>query len=181
MILDIEPVMRWKIPDLESWNWTRTRRAQIWRVALTPLRPDSHEAVLARADTEDQNNIRVYGSSKHISLSWLPDDLQKYRTMLPQMCALLPAAEPITTTRTHPDLLEANIFVDNANTFVALIDWERARLEPSTLVGFIPKFLDEDGEPDAFYVPSRTNGLGVVKALQVYDYDEPALARGMYE
>ncbi len=144
------------------------------------LRPDSHEAVLARADVEDQKNEREYGISKH-TLSWLLDDLQKYRSMLPQLCALLPAAEPLTTILTHPDLLEANIFVDNANALVALIDWERARLERTALVGFIPKFLDEDGEPDAFYVPSRTNVPEVVESFPVYDYDKLALARGMYE
>ncbi len=55
-------------------------------------------------------------------LSWLSGDLQKYRTMLPQLFAMLPAVEPLTTILTHPDLLEANIFVDKANALVALID-----------------------------------------------------------
>ena len=150
-------------------------------MALTTLRPYSHEAVLARADAEDQNNKRVYGNLKKHTLSWLPGDLQQYRTMLPQLCALRPAAEPLSTIPTHPDLLEANIFVDNANTLVALVDWERARLEPTTLFGFIPKFLDEDGGPDTFYVPSRTNVPEAVKASHVYDYDKLALARRMYE
>lgn len=115
------------------------------------------------------------------TLSWLPDELQKYKIMSPQLCALLPATEPFTTILTHPDLLEANIFVDSANAPVALIDWERARLEPTALVSFIPKFLDEDGERDAFYVPSRTSVPEVEESFQVYDYEKLALARGMYE
>ena len=137
-------------------------------------RPDTLEAVLVRADAEDQENERECGMSKN-KLSWLSRDLQKYRIMLPQLFTLLPAVEPLTTTLTHPDLLQANIFVDKT-----LIDWERARLEPTGLMGFIPKFL-EDGETDTFYVPSRSSAPEVVESLQVYDYDMLAEAKGMYE
>ena len=141
---------------------------------------DSLEAVLARADAEDEENEREDGLSKN-TLSWLPRDLQSYRTMLPQLCALLHAAEPLNTILMHPDLLEANIFVDNANVPVALIDWERAWLEPTALVDSIPKLLDMDGESDAFYVLSGTDGTEGIEPNQVYDYDKLAIARGMYE
>ena len=143
------------------------------------LMSDSLEAALARADAEDEENMKEGGWSKDM-LSWLPSELQEYRTMLPQIFALLPAAEPLVTFLMHPDLQEANIFVDNANNLVALIDWERARLEPIALVDFMPKFLD-DGEPDTFYVPSRTSVPEVEGNIALYDYEKLAYARGLFE
>ena len=143
------------------------------------LMPDSLEAALARADAEDEENRKECGWSEHM-LSWLPSELQKLRTMLPQIFALLPAAEPLVTFLMHPDLQEANIFVDDANTLVALIDWERARLEPIALVDFMPTFLD-DGEPDRFYVLSRTAVPEVEENIALYDYEKLSYARGLYE
>ena len=113
------------------------------------------DSILARADADDQNNEADNGFLEN-TLSTLPEDLQCYKAMLPDLCALLPPSKPLNTMLTHPDLLQANIFVDSAGAPIALIDWERARLEPLALVDVLPKYLDCDGESDAFYAPSKT-------------------------
>ena len=152
--------------------------AEMTRGTQSPI-TDSLKAALAQADAEDKENENEFRMSKNM-LSRLPGELQKYRTMLPQLFALLPATKPLITFLVHPDLGEANIFVDDDNTLVALIDWERARLEPTALVDFMPKFL-EDGESDIFYVPSRTTVPEVNVDISLYDYDKLAYSRGMYE
>lgn len=120
-----------------------------------PSQLDSEDAILARADADDQNNEAENGFLEH-TLSTLPEELQSYKALLPDLCALLPPSKPLITMLTHPDLLQANIFVDSAGAPIALIDWERARLEPLALVDVLPKFLDCNGESDAFYAPSKT-------------------------
>ena len=143
------------------------------------LTPDSLEALLARADAEDQANESEYGFSK-IQLERTQSVVQEYRIKLSQLCALLPPAEPFSTLLVHPDLLHANIFVDDACNLVALIDWERARLEPISIVDCIPNFL-EDGEPDNYYVPSRTTVPEVFENIQLYDEEKLGYAREAYE
>ena len=143
-------------------------------------RPNSEEAILAQADAEDQGNEGANGFLKH-TLSRLPEKVRRYRILLPKLCAFLPASEPLTTMLTHPDLIPPNIFVDNNSVPVALIDWERARLEPIALVDIIPRFLDEDGESDAFYAAP---GIAVKKeprAANVYNCDSLARIRGVSE
>ena len=120
-----------------------------------PSQPDSEDAVLARADADDQINEAENGFLKN-TLSTLPEELQSYKALLPDLCALLPPSKPLITMLTHPDLLQANIFVDSAGVPIALIDWERARLEPLALVDVLPKYLDCNGESDAFYAPHKT-------------------------
>ena len=141
--------------------------------------PDTHGATMPRVHVEDIENEEDCGVSDYMQ-RLAPGEIQKYKTMLPQLFALLPATEPLVTFLMHPDLRYANIFVDNANALVAIIDWERARLEPSAHVNFIPKFLDNDGESDSFYVPSRAAVSGL-KSLYLYDHDDIALIRGMFE
>lgn len=141
---------------------------------------ESEEAILARADAEDQENEGTNGFLKR-TLSRLPEKLRRYRTLLPKLCALLPASEPLTTMLMHPDILLPNIFVDTAGVPVALIDWERAWLEPIGLVNVIPSFLDEDRESDAFYAPPGITVTKEDRSAQVYDYDCLARIRGMYE
>ena len=143
------------------------------------LRPDSEEAILARADAEDHENEEECRLPEHM-LSQLPEELRSYRTMLPKFCASLSASEPLTTTLMHPDLLETNIFVSNDGVPVALIDWERARLEPIALINVIPKFLDEDSESNAFYAPPGATVTKEEKSAHVYDYDTLAIVRGRY-
>lgn len=144
------------------------------------LRADTEEAILAQADAEDQANERLYGVSKH-TLSFLPEDLRNYRTLLPQLCALLPASDSLVTMLTHPDLSQPNIFVDEAGVPVALIDWERTQLEPIGLIDVIPRFLSEDGEEDAFYAPRGSTVTKQERSAGVYDYDCLASIRGMDE
>ena len=117
--------------------------------------PDSEDAILARADADDQSNEAQNGFLPN-TLSTLPEELQCYKALLPDLCALLPPSKPLITMLTHPDLLQANIFVDSAGAPIALIDWERARLEPLALVDVLPKYLDCNGESDAFYAPYKT-------------------------
>lgn len=141
---------------------------------------DSEETILARADAEDQENLLDNGIPKGI-LSWLPEQVRNCRTMLPKLCALLPASEPLTTMLTHPDLSQANIFVNKSSVPVALIDWERARLEPIALVDVIPQFLQGDDEGDSFYAPPGTHLTDEERSANVYDYDSLASFRGRYE
>ena len=144
------------------------------------LSPESEEAILARADAEDQENEEECGFSEDM-MSSLREELKCYRTLLPKLCALLPASEPLTTMLTHPDLLAPNIFVDNAGNPAALIDWERARIEPIAHINVIPKFLNEDDEKDAFYAPPGSTVSRDGNSAEVYDYDNLARTRGMYE
>lgn len=141
---------------------------------------DSEEVILARADSEDQENQMDCGISKGI-LSWLPEKLSNYRIMLPKLCAMLPTSGPLTTMLTHPDMSQANILVNKPGVPVALIDWEMARLEPIALVDIIPQFLHGDDERDAFYAPSGTNVTDEERSANVYDYDSLASIRGEYE
>lgn len=143
-------------------------------------RADTEEAILAQAASEDQENERLFGVSKH-TLSLVPKDLRNYRAMLPQLCALLPASDSLITVLTHPDLSQPNILVDNAGVPVALIDWERTRLEPIGIVDVIPTFLDENGEEDAFYAPPGSTVTKQEMSAGVYDDDRLALIRAMYE
>ena len=145
-----------------------------------PSRPDSEDAMLTRADADDRKNEAQNGFLEY-TLSILPEELQSYRAMLPDLCALLPASEPLSTMLTHPDLLQANIFVDNAGAPIALIDWERARLEPIALVDVYPKYLDWDGEDDAFYAPSKTTLTIEEIFAHVYNSDRLAIVRGRDE
>ena len=92
---------------------------------------DSEEVILARADSEDQENQMDCGIPKGI-LSWPPENLSNYRIMLPTLCAMLPTSGPLTTMLTHPDMSQANILVKKLGVPVALIDWEMARLPLST-------------------------------------------------
>ena len=140
---------------------------------------DTHDATLPGAHVEDKENEEDCGVSDYMQ-RLAPGEIQKYRTMLPQLFALLPASEPLITFLIHPDLRDANIFVDSSDNLVAIIDWERARLEPSAYVSFIPKFLDDGGEPDSFYVPSRA-AVPELESSCLYDYDDIARFRGMFE
>ena len=145
-----------------------------------PSQPDSEDAILARADADDQNNEAENGFLKK-TLSTLPEELQSYKALLPDLCALLPPSKPLITMLTHPDLLQANIFVDNAGAPIALIDWERARLEPLALVDVLPKYLDCDGESDAFYAPSKTTLTLKEKLAHVVNPDSLASIRASDE
>ena len=115
----------------------------------------SEEEILAQADEKDRKNERWFGVSED-DLEWLPDELRLYRDILPKLCPLLPSSEPTTTMLTHPDLSASNIFVNKSGAPVALIDWERARIEPIALANAVPHFLteDSDSDPDYFYIPS---------------------------
>lgn len=144
------------------------------------LRPDSEEAIMARADAEDQENEEASSFSEKI-ISRNREELCRYRILLPKLCALLPASETLTTMLTHPDLLPPNIFVDNAGVPIALIDWEKAILEPIALVDVIPRFLDENGESNAFYAPPGISVTNKEKSVQVCDYDSLASIRGTHE
>lgn len=144
------------------------------------LRADTEEAILAQADAEDQENERLYGVSKR-TLSSLPECLRNYRALLSQLCALLPASDSLVTMLTHSDLSQSNILVDSAGVPIALIDWERARLEPIGLVDIMPRFLAENGEEDAFYAPPGSTVTKQERSAGVYDYDYLARIRGMNE
>lgn len=142
--------------------------------------PDSEDAILARADAEDLENEEANGFLKH-RLSQLPQKLRRYRILLPKLCALLPASEPLTTILTHPDLLPPNIFVDNTGVPLALIDWEKAWLEPIGIIDVMPRFLDDDCESDALYAPPGTTVPSKDRSAHVYDYDSLARIRGRSE
>lgn len=138
----------------------------------------SEEEILARANEEDRRNERDYGVTE-VDLSWLPEELRIYRELLSKLCPLPPKSEPMITILTHPDLSTPNIFVDESGAPVALIDWERARIEPIAIFNAVPQFLTDDSvsDPDHFYVPLGSTGGGEKKRPQVYLYGDDDLAR----
>ena len=138
----------------------------------------SEEEFLAQADEEDRRNERDYGVTE-VDLSWLPGELQTYRDLLPTLCLFPPTSEPMITMLTHPDLSTPNIFVNESGAPVALIDWERARIEPTALFSALPPFLTDDSanDPDSFYVPPGYTGISEKKPPKVYFYGNDDLAR----
>ena len=135
----------------------------------------SAEEILAQADEKDRRNERQYGVSED-DLEWLPDELRIYRDLLPKLC--LPTSKSMTTILTHPDLSAPNIFVDESGAPVALIDWERARIEPIALVNPVPHFLTEESasDPDYFYIPSSHTISTGRKDNKTYLYSAKDLA-----
>lgn len=136
----------------------------------------SEEEILDEADEEDRRNERHYGVTE-VDLSWLPEELRTYRNLLPKLCPSTP--EPMITMLTHPDLSTPNIFVNESGAPVALIDWERARIEPTALFNALPQFLTDDfgNDPDYFYVPTGPTISGEKKRPKVYFYGDDDLAR----
>lgn len=144
----------------------------------------SEEEILAQADEEDRRNER-YNGVTDVDLSWIPEELQIYRDLLPKLCPLPSPSEPMITMLTHPDLSTPNIFVNESGAPVALIDWERARIEPTALFNALPHFLTDDSahRADYFYVPPGSTGTGEDKRPKFYFYrdDDLALIRGESE
>ena len=138
----------------------------------------SEEEILAQADEEDRRNERDYGVTE-VDLLWIPEELRIYRDLLPKLCPFPPIPEPMVTMLTHPDLSTPNIFVDHSGAPVALIDWERARIEPSALFNALPQFLTDDSanDADSFYVPSGFTGSSERKRAKIYVYGDDDLAR----
>ena len=114
----------------------------------------SEKEILAHADDKDRRNERQ-GGVQEMDLEWLPDELAIFRELLPKLCPLPSASEPMTTVLTHPDLSSPNIFVDDSGAPVALIDWERARIEPNAHLIAFPRFLIDysSSDPDYYYAP----------------------------
>ena len=144
----------------------------------------SEEDILLQADDRDRRNERRYGVTKR-DLDILPEELRTYRELLPKMCPLLSPPEPMTTMLMHPDLSTPNIFVDESGAPVALIDWERARIEPNALLNAVPHFLTNDlvNDPDYFYIPAGfTVSTGRKKNhLWLYADEDLAQIRGQDE
>ncbi|KAL9067124.1 MAG: hypothetical protein Q9161_007116 [Pseudevernia consocians] len=138
----------------------------------------SEEEILAQADEEDRRNERDYGVTD-VDLSWLPEELRTYRGLLTKLCSSLPTSETMITRLTHPDLSTPNIFVNESGVPVALIDWERARIEPTALFNALPQFLTDESadDPDHFYVPSGSKDSSENKGAKVYFYKEDDLAQ----
>ena len=138
----------------------------------------SEEEILAQADKKDLKLERHFGITMD-DLDWLPDELQLYRDLLPKLCPLPPTSEPMTTMLTHPDLSRPNIFVNGSGALVALIDWERARVEPAALFNALPHFLKSDhiSGRDSFYIPPGSKVSTGRKTNELYLYDDEALAR----
>lgn len=138
----------------------------------------SEEEILAQADEEDRRNERDYGVTE-VDLSWIPEELRIYRKLLPKLCPFPPISEPMITILTHPDLSTPNIFVNESGVPVALIDWERARIESTATLNAVPQFLTDESanDPDEFYVPPGSTGGSEKKRLEVYFYRDDDLAR----
>ena len=138
----------------------------------------SEEDILFQADHRDRRNERRYGVTKG-DLDVLPDELRTYRDLLPKMCPLLSPSEPMTTMLMHPDLSTLNIFVNGSGAPVALIDWERARIEPTPLFNAVPHFLTDDSvhQPDFFYIPPGSAVSTGRKTNKLYLYSEEDLAQ----
>ena len=147
----------------------------------------SEEDILFQADDKDRRNERWYGVTKG-DLDMLPDELRTYRELLPKLCPLFSPPEPMTTMLMHPDLSTPNIFVNESGAPVALIDWERARIEPNALLNPAPLFLtnDPDHDADYFYIPAGFPVSTGRKGDNLYLYADEDLARirgeneGMY-
>ena len=141
-------------------------------------RQKSEEEILAQADEEDRRNERHYGVTD-VDLSWLPEELPIYRKLLPKLCPFPPISEPMITMLTHPDLSTPNIFVNASGAPVALIDWERARIEPIAIFNAVPQFLSNDSVHDVehFYVPPGSTSGSRQKRPRVYCYGYEDLAR----
>ncbi len=138
----------------------------------------SEGQILAQADEEDRRNERKYGVTE-VDLSWLPEELQVYRGLLPKLCPSPPTSEPMITMLTHPDLSTPNIFVNEFGAPVALIDWERTRIEPIALFNALPQFLTDESadDPDHFYVPPGFKGSSEKTRPKAYFYQEDDLAQ----
>ena len=138
----------------------------------------SEEDILFQADDKDGRNERRYGVSE-CDLDILPDELRTYRNLLPKLCPLLSPLEPMTTMLMHPDLSTSNIFVNESGAPVALIDWERARIEPNALLNPVPHFLTDDyvHDPDYFYIPAGFTLSTGRKGNNIYLYADEDLAR----
>lgn len=98
-------------------------------------------------------------------LGFLLDDRFAYRDMLPKLCALPPVSGPLTTILSRPDISMDYIFVDNAGKLVALINWERALVEPDTLKTWILEFLDEE---EAYEAPLGTTGISNSESSKIF-------------
>lgn len=138
----------------------------------------SEEEMLAQADKKDRRSERRFGIKKN-DLEWLPDELRTYRVLLPKLCPVLSTSEPMTTKLMHPDISTANIFVDEAGAPVALIDWERARIEPASLFNAVPHFLTDDSvfQADHFYIPAGSSISTGRKGNKLWLYADEDLAR----
>ena len=144
----------------------------------------SEEDILLQADERDRRNERRYGVTMR-DLDILPEELRTYRDLLPKICPLLYPPEPMTTMLMHPDLSTPNIFVNESGAPAAVIDWERARIEPTALLNPVPHFLTDGSvhEPDYFYIPAgfqvSTGRKG--KNLWLYADEDLAKLRGQDE
>ena len=138
----------------------------------------SEEEILAQADKKYLKWERWFGVTTE-DLDWIPDELRIYRDLLPKLCPLPPGSEPMTTMLTHPDLSAQNIFVDESGALVALIDWERARIEPAALFNAMPRFLLDDfpSGPDCFYIRPGSKVSAGRKTNQLYLYDDETIAQ----
>ena len=138
----------------------------------------TEEDILLQADDRDRRNERRYGVTKR-DLDILPDELRTYRDLLPKMCNLLSPPEPMTTMLMHPDLSTLNIFVNESGAPVALIDWERARIEPNALFNPVPHFLTDGSvhDPDYFYIPAGSTVSTGNKGNHLWLYADEDLAQ----
>ena len=138
----------------------------------------SEEDILIQADERDRRNERRYGVTKG-DLDWLPEELRTYRDLLPRLCPLLPDSKLFTTMLMHPDISTTNMFVDESGAAVALIDWGRARIEPTSLFNPVPHFLTDDSVygADYFYIPPGSAVSTGRKTNKLYLYSEEDLAQ----
>ena len=138
----------------------------------------SEEDILFQADDTDRRNERRYGLTKG-DLDILPDELRTYRYLLPKLCPLLSPPGSMSTMLMHPDLSTPNIFVNESGTPVALIDWERARIEPTPLFNAVPHFLTDGSvhQPDFFYIPPGSAVSTGRKTNKLFLYSEEDLAQ----
>ena len=142
-------------------------------------RQTAEDAILAQGDMDDRQNELDRAPGRKI-LAQVIEDLDIYRYSISGLCPNPPVSRPMTTMLVHPDLLMANVFVNDTGRPVAIIDWERVHLEPDTLVPGMPLFLQHefgdiyyDALADGRFIPdARKITMNAIQLAEIRRQDE---------
>lgn len=153
------------IADQDVLDLTQAFNSGSFKFEPTPGRPKRKGTFLDQSvfyylevDDEDKTD-EEWEAEQRQELKILSTGIKQLRAALPRICAKAPETSgTLSTYLAHDDLSRRNIFVDDAGTPVALLDWEALPMKPLLFLTNPPEFIQSyDYEYDEPVLDSAEN------------------------